>query len=96
MRYLVELTREYAAKNKLQLEIINMLKNDYHRIMVKEEEAKPLVNTIQQKILAIESKHPRCKPIDVIYTEYSQDRNFKDQMLYNPDLFTIHFKGEKV
>ncbi len=95
MKYLVELTREYAAKNKPQLEIINMLKTDYHRMMVEEKHAKPLVNTILQKILAIEAKHPRCKPIDVIYTEYSQDRNFKDQMLYNPDLFTIHFKGER-
>jgi hypothetical protein len=96
MKYLVELTKEYAAKNKPQLEIINMLKDDYHRMMVEEKEAKPLVNTILQKIAAIEAKHPRCKPIDVVYTEYSHDRNFKDQLLYNPDLFTIHFKGEKV
>lgn len=95
MNYLVELTKEYTAKNKPQLEIINMLKSDYHRMMVKEAGAKPLVNTILERILAIEAKYPRCKPIDVVYSEYSHDRKYKDQLLYNPDLFTIHFKGER-
>lgn len=96
MRYLVELTREYAAKNKPQLEVINMLKTDYHRMIVEEKHAKPLVNTILEKITAIEAKHPRCKPMNIIYSEASHERIFKDQMLYNPELFTIHFKGERM
>ena len=95
MKYLVELTYELAAKNKPQLEIINYLKSDIHRMLIDEEQAKPLVDAILEKIKAIEALHPRCKPITVHYTEYTHDRDFEDQKLYCPELFTIHFKGER-
>jgi hypothetical protein len=96
MKYLVELTREYAAKNKPQLEIINYLKADIHRLMIEQKQVKPLAETILQKIRDIEALHPRCKPITVHYTEFTHDRDYNDQKVYCPDLFTIHFKGEKV
>ena len=95
MKYLVELTHELAAKNKPQLEIINYLKSDIHRMLIDKEKVKPLAETIVQKIRNIEALHPRCKPITVHYTEFTNDRDFKDQKLYCPELFTIHFKGER-
>ena len=96
MKYLVELTYELAAKNKPQLEIINYLKADIHRMLINKKEALALAQTVIEKIKAIEALNPRCKPITVHYTEFTHDRDFEDQKLYCPDLFTIHFKGEKI
>lgn len=94
MRYLVELTNQYKAKNKPQLEIIHMLKKDFHRTIIESEHVKAFANNILKRILEIEAKHKRCKPIDVVFSENSHPREYKDQQLYCPDLFTIHFKGE--
>jgi hypothetical protein len=96
MRYLVELTNQYKAKNKPQLEIINMLKKEMHRCIIESQHVKAFANNILKRILEIEAKHPRCKPIDVILSENSHPREYKDQQLFCLDLFTIHFKGEKV
>lgn len=96
MKYLVELTHELAAKNKPQLEIINYLKSDIHRMLIDKKEVKALAETVTEKIKAIEALHPRCKPIKVHYTEFTHDRDFEDQKLYCPELFTIHFKGERL
>jgi hypothetical protein len=96
MRYLLELTNQYKAKNKPQLEIINMLKKEMHRTIVESQHVKAFANNILKRILEIEAKHPRCKPIDVKYTDWSHDREYKDQQLYCPDLFTVHFKGERM
>jgi hypothetical protein len=96
MRYLVELTKEMSAKNKPQLEIINYLKDEINRTSVSSYNAKACVNDILKQIVAIEAKYPRCKPISIVYDECCPGNKFKDQKLYCPDLFTIHFKGEKL
>jgi hypothetical protein len=96
MRYLVELTKQMSAKNKPQLEIINMLKKEAHRNIIEGKHVKPFANNILKRILEIEAMHPRCKSINVIFSENSHSREFKDQQLFCPDLFTIHFKGERV
>lgn len=95
MNYLVELTKEMSAKNKPQLEVINLLKAEYHRRLIDQSQLKPVVNEILGKIRNISLNHPRCKAIDVVFSESSNDRNFEDAILYHPDLFTIHFKGSR-
>lgn len=91
MKYFVFLNSYVQLKNNLQKEVYKYLSEDIDRIVVDAESLVEFVEGLRLQINVLNSRHPRCKPVEVHFYSSAFDVDMeKDQHVYiSGNLFTL-------
>jgi predicted alpha-1,6-mannanase (GH76 family) len=71
--YFAKVAQELTWKNKLDKAICQLLKDEYERKLLTEDELVIKGIKIQETVQKLNHQHPRCKPISVRVQQHDED-----------------------